>query len=136
MERVYQKVRKAGWPISETLQTALRAKAVRVDEVARQQEADGPGWAGEAMLLALGRKMGKNGRKTPTDEELLAYADGILANWAQKGRPRVRRETQPVPTSESKDSSSQRDVASRAIGEPPGASGTQVEGRGALGADS
>jgi hypothetical protein len=99
MERVYQKVRKSGWPISETLQTALRAKAVRVDEVARQQDADGPGWAGDAMLLALGRKMGKNGRKTPTDEELLAYADGILANWAQKGRSRVGRETQRGSTS-------------------------------------
>jgi hypothetical protein len=99
MERVYQKVRKAGWPISETLQTALRAKAVRVDDVARQQEADGPGWAGDAMLLALGRKMGKNGRQNPTDEELLAYADGILANWAQKGRARVRRETQRGSTS-------------------------------------
>ena len=100
MERVYQEMRKAGWPIGKTLQTALRAKAVRVDEVARQQKADGPSWAGEAMLLALGRKMGRNGRKTPTDEELLAYADGILANWAQKGRPRVRSETQLAPTSD------------------------------------
>ncbi len=99
MERVFQRVRKAGWPISETLQTALGAKAVRVDDVARQQGADGPNWAGDAMLLALGRKMGKSGRSIPTDEELLAYADGILANWAQKGRSRVQRETQRGSTS-------------------------------------
>jgi hypothetical protein len=98
MEHVFQKVGRAGWPLSATLQTALRAKAVRVDDVAREQEAHGPAWAGDALLLALGRKMGKNGRPAPTDEELLAYADGILDNWAQRGRPRARKETQSVCT--------------------------------------
>ena len=56
MQQVYETMRKAGRPVTETLRAALRAKAVRVDEAARQQGAGGPAWVGEAMLVALGRK--------------------------------------------------------------------------------
>jgi hypothetical protein len=86
LERAFRQVRRAGWPLDETRQAALRAKAVRVDPVARRQQADGPGWVADAMLLALGRKIGKKGRQAPTDEQLLAYVDGILRRWTQQGR--------------------------------------------------
>jgi hypothetical protein len=54
---------------------------------------------GEAMLIALGRKVGKNGYETPTEEEVLAYVDGILANWMRKGKPQMRRKVRSSPNS-------------------------------------
>jgi hypothetical protein len=66
----------------------LRAKVVRVDRAARQWGADGPAWVGEAMLIALGRKAGGNGRQAPADEKLLRYVDGILNNWERDGHRR------------------------------------------------
>jgi hypothetical protein len=83
---VYEMVQQAGWPVTGGLRTALRAKAVRVDRAARQQGASGPVWVAEAMLVALGRK---GGPPAPTDEVLLAYADGVLNNWMRDGRSRT-----------------------------------------------
>ena len=99
MEEVLESVRKTGWPVGPALQTALTAKAVRVEEAAKEQGADGISWVGEAMLIALGRKLGRDGRAKPTDDELLAYVDGILGNWTSKGHPRVQQKTQRVQVS-------------------------------------
>jgi hypothetical protein len=92
MEAVFESVQKTGWLVGPALQTALTAKAVRVEEAARQQGSDGAGWVSEAMLIALGRKLGPMAAAQPTDAELLAYTDGILGNWIAKGHPRMRRE--------------------------------------------
>ena len=86
---VYETVQQAGWPVTGGLRRALRAKAVRVDRAARQQGASGPIWVAEAMLVALGRKGGdptSASSPAPTDEGLLAYADGVLNNWMRDGR--------------------------------------------------
>jgi hypothetical protein len=83
---VYETVQQAGWPVTGGLRRALRAKAVRVDRAARGQGASGPVWVAEAMLVALGRKSGPS---ELTDEELLAYADGVLNNWMRDGRSRT-----------------------------------------------
>jgi hypothetical protein len=90
----YEKLQKTGWPVGVASQMAHQAKAPRVDEAARQQGADGPSWVCEAMLIALGRKMGGNGSQSPTDGELHAYADGILARWIEQGHPHLRQKTQ------------------------------------------
>jgi hypothetical protein len=99
MQRAYEQVRKTGWPAGEAFQMALRAKALRVDEAARQQGADGPSWVCEAMLIALGRKMGRDGSQAPTDGELHAYADGILAKWMDQGHPHLPQKTQAAQRS-------------------------------------
>jgi len=103
MEEVLESVRRTEWPVGPALQTALTAKAVRVEEAAKEQGADGISWVGEAMLIALGRKLGRDGRAKPTDDELLAYVDGILGNWISKGHPRVQQRTQRVQVSSADD---------------------------------
>lgn len=87
MEPVYETMRQAGWPVTGALRRALRAKAVRVDQTARQQGASGPAWVAEAMLVTLGRR---GGPPPPTDPVLLAYADGVLSNWMRDGPSRTR----------------------------------------------
>jgi hypothetical protein len=97
MQPVYDRLQRAGWRVADALQRALRAKALRVDEAARRHGASGPAWVAEAMLLALGRKIAQNGHPSPTAEQLLAYADGILNNWARNGR-RPQKKTAPHPS--------------------------------------
>jgi hypothetical protein len=107
LEHLYQDLQKAGLPVDESLRLALRAKVVRVHNAARQWGADGSAWVGEAMLLALGRRTGKNGSQPATDQNLLAYADGILRNWQQNGRPRPRAKASHMRTEPGADAEAQ-----------------------------